>query len=109
MVYPSHYPRQFNGYANPAENPYEIVHFAMTHGADRLTAMGQNPRKLRPWLQDFNLGARYDATKVRAQIKATYDAGLTSWLIWDPRNQYTRDAYLPAGAITSNASTANAK
>lgn len=30
--------------------------------------------KLRPWLQDFNLGAIYGSDQVRAQIKATSDA-----------------------------------
>jgi len=94
MVYPSHYPRGFNGYSNPAEHPYDIVYFAMTHGVARLVAANQNPRKLRPWLQDFNLGAVYDAQKVRAQIKATYDSNLVGWQIWDPRNKYTRGAYL---------------
>ena len=29
---------------------------------------------------------------VRAQIKATYDAGLTSWMLWDAGNTYTREA-----------------
>ncbi|NBV82856.1 hypothetical protein EBR57_01865 [bacterium] len=103
MVYPSHYPPQFNGYGNPAEHPYEIVHYAMTRGAARMTAIGQDPKKLRPWLQDFNLGATYDAAKVRAQIKATYDSKLVSWLIWDPRNKYTRQAYLPATVSTTTA------
>ena len=35
-----------------------------------------------------------DASKIRAQIQATYDAGLTSWMMWDPSNKYTRDGYL---------------
>ncbi|NBV43007.1 hypothetical protein EBR96_09615, partial [bacterium] len=93
MVYPSHYPTGFNGYSNPAEKPYEIVRFAMTHGVNRMKAAGQDPKKLRPWLQDFNLGAVYDAQKIRAQIQATYDSGLEGWHIWDPRNKYTRSAY----------------
>ena len=109
MVYPSHYPPQFNGYANPALHPYEIVHYAMTHGAARLTAMGQDPKKLRPWLQDFNLGSPYDAAKVRAQIKATYDSKLVGWQIWDPRNQYTRAAYLSDPPSTNATGTANAQ
>ena len=53
--------------------------------------------KLRPWLQDFNLGATYNAPMIRAQIKATYDSGLTSWLLWDPKVIYTKGGLLAAG------------
>lgn len=54
--------------------------------------------KLRPWLQDFDLGvdtARgvyYDAAKVRAQIEAAEDAGSSGWLLWNPTNVYTKEA-----------------
>ena len=48
--------------------------------------------KLRPWLQDFDYGGNYGAEEVRAQIQATYDAGLTSWMLWSPSNRYTRGA-----------------
>ena len=48
--------------------------------------------KLRPWLQDFNLGADYGSAEVRAEIKATYDAGLDSWMLWSASNKYTSDA-----------------
>src|SRR3989344_4161243 len=93
MVYPSHYPSGWNDFQNPAEKPYEVVHIAMSEGVARMLAASSSPSKLRPWIQDFDLGADYDADKVRAQIQATYDAGLTSWMAWDPGNRYTRDAY----------------
>ncbi len=44
--------------------------------------------KLRPWLQDFDYGKDYTPADIEAQIKATYDAGLTSWFFWDPANRY---------------------
>ena len=69
--------------------------FSMDRGALRLLAASSTPSKLRPWLQDFDLGAVYDADMVRAQIQATYDAGLDSWMLWDPANTYTREALLP--------------
>jgi len=96
MVYPSHYPRGFKNYSNPADHPYEIIDYAMKTGAERLESMGYSRNKLRPWIQDFNLGAKYDAAKVKAQMKAVYDNKLNSWMVWDPRNKYTRDAYAPA-------------
>jgi hypothetical protein len=109
MVYPSHYPKTWNGFPNPAEYPYEVVKIAMTKGMERERiwnisngffsvdldeATTTPPSKLRPWLQDFHLGANYGADKVRAQIQATYDVGLTSWMIWNAGNKYTREALL---------------
>lgn len=50
---------------------------------------------LRPWLQDFDYGKDYTVEDINAQIQATYDAGLTSWMFWDPANRYENvDAYL---------------
>lgn len=102
MVYPSHYPSTWNGFVNPAEHPYEVVKIAMSEGRKREEVWKINagiatstPSKLRPWLQDFNLGATYGADKVRAQIQATYDSGLDSWMVWSAANKYTREALLP--------------
>lgn len=92
MVYPSHWPSGWNSFKNPAAVPYEVIKISMAKGVERLQAMGENPLKLRPWLQDFDLGANYTPELVRAQIKATYDVGLTSWMLWDPKNLYTHDA-----------------
>ena len=101
MVYPSHYPRTWNGFANPAEHPYEVVKIAMASSLVRETAWREanglattTPSKMRPWLQDFDLGADYDVAKVRAQIQATYDVGLTSWMVWNAGNKYTTEALL---------------
>ena len=92
MVYPSHYPKGFNNYPNPAAKPYEVVKFAMDSAVNRAVKATTTPRKLRPWLQDFNLGATYDAPMVRAQIQATYDSGLDSWMLWNASNRYTSAA-----------------
>lgn len=96
MVYPSHYPPTFMNYKNPAQHPYEVIHFAMKSAVDRrealATSTGQTLAQLRPWLQDFDLGADYGPNEVRAQIKATNDVGLTSWALWSASNKYTIDA-----------------
>jgi len=94
MVYPSHYPPKFNGWANPNDHVYDVVKFSMDRAVLRANAASTTPLKLRPWLQDFDYGGDYGAAEVRAQIQATYDAGLTSWMLWDPRNIYTKDALL---------------
>ncbi len=115
MVYPSHYNSGFIGIARPAESPYEVVNYSMRSAARRagelrdasstistttkavylrnLANSGDteiSSKQIRPWLQDFNLGAVYTPEMVRTQIQATYDAGLTSLVLWDAANTYTR-------------------
>jgi hypothetical protein len=97
MVYPSHYPVGFMGYKTVAEvnaRGYEIVNYSMKIASDRLIAIGESPLKLRPWLQDNDYPVHYTPAMVRAQIQATYDAGLTSWMLWDAGNTYTQSALL---------------
>lgn len=110
MIYPSHYlPGNF-GFENPAEHPYEVILGTIKRGKQQLwsKSVGEvgtttpaiiNPvydarlKKLRPWLQDFNIGAVYDGDMIRKEKQAIYDAGLTSgWLVWNPRNVYTEGA-----------------
>lgn len=98
MVYPSHYPKNFNGWPDPNAVPYEIVKHSMDAAAARLATynatVASTTVELRPWLQDNDYPVPYTPGMVRAQIKATYDAGLDSWLLWDAANTYTRDALL---------------
>jgi len=94
MVYPSHYPKGFYGYQNVNSVPYEIVKISMDRGSERMIAASSSPLKLRPWLQDNDYPVHYTPEMVRAQIQATYDAGLTSWMLWDASNTYTREALL---------------
>lgn len=94
MVYPSHFPNNWSGMAKPAEKPYDVIYESMGKAVERAKALGVDPLKLRPWLQDFDLGANYTAEMVKAQIDATYDVGLNSWMLWDPKNIYTKDALI---------------
>jgi hypothetical protein len=94
MVYPSHYPSGWNGFKNPAANPYEVIKLSMQGAISKANAIGLNKQKLRPWLQDFNLGATYNADMIRKQIKATYDLGLDGWLMWNASNRYTVGGFL---------------
>ncbi|MFA6270466.1 MAG: putative glycoside hydrolase [Candidatus Paceibacterota bacterium] len=109
MVYPSHYPPKFNSWPDPNKVPYEIIKFSMGAGVARTNFLYKeiasstpgakvlkriNPLQLRPWLQDNDYPVPYTAAMVRKQIQATYDVGLTSWMLWDPGNTYTREALL---------------
>ncbi|HRZ30046.1 MAG TPA: putative glycoside hydrolase [Candidatus Paceibacterota bacterium] len=93
MLYPSHYPKGWNGFKNPATVPYKVVKISMDSGIKKIEALGLSKNKLRPWLQDFDLGATYTAEMVRAQHEAVSDAGLNSWMMWDATNKYTLSAY----------------
>ncbi len=124
MTYPSHYAPGFLGYKNPARYPYEVMKYSVDAARVRLEALaaqrrlaaasssetaaiaaaaGSSPRplsRLRPWVQDFNLGAIYTAPMVRKQIDAIEDSlripsstemapEFGGWLLWDPANNYT--------------------
>lgn len=122
MVYPSHYNKGFIGIEKPATKPYEVVKYSMDAAVRRAKVLAAakdstatssdiiylrqqankghkniNALQLRPWLQDFDLGATYTADMVRTQIQATYDAGLRSWALWDAGNTYTKSALLGDG------------
>jgi len=95
MVYPSHYGKGFLNFQSPAEHPYEVVRYSLQVALRRSTPteVEDYSSKLRPWLQDFDLGADYGADKVRGQIRAVEELGLTSgWMLWAPDNVYTREA-----------------
>jgi len=93
MVYPSHYPSGHMGYTNPALYPYEVINQAL-QGAITKNKLMDSPKiaQIRPWLQDFDLGAVYTADMVKEEIKAVYDNNLNSWMLWDPSNKYTPSA-----------------
>ncbi len=93
MVYPSHYPKGFHGFANPAAKPYDIITIAMSQGVDRAVVLGFTATKFRPWIQDFDLGATYTASMIQDQIKALHEQGIDSYMSWDPANTYTVDGY----------------
>ena len=118
MVYPSHYPPNFNGWKNPNTVPYDLTYFVMKRAVERAEATTtsvatldnerigtstknikythepQNKLKLRTWIQDFNYGGTFGVPEVKAEIKASYDAGLTSWMVWAPSNKYTTGAFV---------------
>lgn len=119
MVYPSHYPPGFIGLKNPNTDVYAVVHYSMERAVERTMAtttkiasdayervgtstpaVYEKPvysaAKMRPWLQDFDYGGDYGPAEVKAQIKASHDAGVTGgWMLWSPSNKYTRGGLLP--------------
>lgn len=112
MVYPSHYPKNFNGWSNPNEVTYELMKFVMQSAIKRTVATTSSipsmaytrigtstpavytkpaypKEKMRPWLQDFDYPVEYTPEMVRNQIRANEELGLHSYMFWDPANKYT--------------------
>jgi hypothetical protein len=104
MVYPSHYPATWNGYANPNANPGGVVRDAMRFAVNRANWLAEatttpewvrqkvSPKQLRTWIQDFDYGGDYDAADVRAQIDGSAEVGVPAYMLWDPGNHYTDSA-----------------
>ena len=118
MVYPSHYPKNFLGLGNPNDYPYKVVHYAMQFGVNRLLSSTTpmqgfcTPGLVRLHQHStisqhtllINYGPGFKiltmvVTTMRQmsgpQIQASYDAGVTSWMIWAPSNRYAKAALLP--------------
>lgn len=112
MVYPSHYPDGFNGWADPNAHTYELMKFVLDAAVRRATATTTSvngffherigtstpavytkpiydKEKIRPWLQDFDYPVDYTPQMVKNQIDAMHDAGLNSYMFWDPGNKYS--------------------
>jgi hypothetical protein len=107
MIYPSHYAPGFIGLKNPSAYPYEVIKYSMEATKKKIAALEilknsttssieiQNAKiaQMRPWLQDFDLGADYTAEMIRLEKKAVLGAGFNEgWMLWDPRNVYTAGA-----------------
>ncbi len=112
MVYPSHYPKGFNGWQNVNAVPYELMKFVMASAVERTVATttqiaslaytrigtstpavylkpSYDKKKMRPWLQDFDYPVEYTPRMVEAQIRANAELGLHSYFVWDPANKYS--------------------
>ena len=85
MMYPSHYYTGEYNLKNPNSQPYKVIDRGLK---DALKRLGPDYAKLRPYLQDFNLGWHYGPHEVRAQIIAARHNMLESWILWNASNKY---------------------
>jgi hypothetical protein len=96
MLYPSGFQFGIPGYRNPIQHPRQIVYLSLEKAKQRtnLPAM-----RFRPWLQAFRDYA-FDKTpfqgeQIRMQIDAADNFGSHGWMLWNPRNSYTREGLRP--------------
>jgi len=95
MVYPSHFARGTYKLRNPNAHPYKTIDNALKDAIARSKPVA-NAAKIIPWYQDFTLGPpRYGVPEIRAQKKAGYDNGFQSWILWNPKSNYTVAALEP--------------
>ncbi|MCL6479034.1 MAG: polysaccharide deacetylase family protein [Peptococcaceae bacterium] len=93
MVYPSHYGPGNYGFANPNAHPHEVVDSSLKEFQPLIESTGC---RLRPWLQAFTWGPPpYGRNEIQAQIKATGENNINTWLLWDPQVKYKAGELTP--------------
>ncbi|OGS60513.1 MAG: hypothetical protein A3J79_14195 [Elusimicrobia bacterium RIFOXYB2_FULL_62_6] len=96
MMYPSHYNSGEYNLKHPNNEPFKVIDRGLR---DAIKRLGDDYAKLRPFLQDFNLGRKgdrqYGPQDVRAQIMAAKKNLLESWVLWNPGNKYNWAALTP--------------
>ncbi|MBW3561844.1 MAG: putative glycoside hydrolase [Actinobacteria bacterium] len=92
MVYPSHYYPGNYGLSNPEAAPYQVVVNAMREAQERVDGYRA---QVRPWLEDFSLTVPHHPGRVADQLRATYENGVSSWMLWNANNRYSRAALGP--------------
>jgi hypothetical protein len=96
MLYPSHWGPGEYGVADPNGQPYEIVRRSTVDFVKQVRGSGA---RVVNWLQDFSLGRDYGPAEVRAQIRASREAGVDEFILWDAAVSYTPDALDPTAAL----------
>jgi hypothetical protein len=94
MVYPSHYPTGVLKFKNPAEHPYEIISDSLMKGNEVIGAALAGDPSLRiatqrPWLQAFDMGAKYTPAMIMDEVRAARDNKSSGFLFWNARNDYS--------------------
>jgi len=96
MLYPSHWGPGEYGVADPNGSPYEIVKLSTRDFVEQVRGTGA---RVVNWLQDFSYGRDYGPDEVRAQIRASREAGVDEFLLWDAAVSYTESALAPTAEL----------
>lgn len=102
MTYPSHYGDGSYGLAVPDAQPYNLIFSGLEDALEKNTSVandGNDVAIIRPWYQDFTATwvtgyIPYGFREVLEQINAGKDLGVNEYLMWNPSNNYSEDAWL---------------
>lgn len=97
MFYPSHFEQYFLESSPVAERPYRIYFY----GTYRNQVIGRNKIVVRPWVQSFYMGVRYDAkwydkNYVKREIYGVRDATNNGYMYWNNASNYAEVSPDPA-------------
>ncbi|WP_318714231.1 putative glycoside hydrolase [Treponema sp.] len=92
MFYPSHFEQSFLDYSPYEERPYRIFFY----GSYRNTVIGRNRIVVRPWLQAFYMGVRYDRkyydkNYVSREVFGVRDGINRGYMYWNNSGGYYED------------------
>lgn len=86
MTYPSHVSPGYYGFMNPRQAPYSFVHDSIQNFVEKADGNAE----IRTWVQGFPLRiSGFGSWFMNEQVRATYDAKGTGYIIWSPGNIYT--------------------
>jgi hypothetical protein len=92
MLYPSGFQYGIPGYKIPTKHPYEIVYLTLKRAKERTNLPSV---RFRPWLQAFKDYAfdkrSFEDKEIRDQISAVEKFGSRGWMLWNPRNYYSKN------------------
>lgn len=101
MLYPSGFQFGIPGYRNPVAHAEEVVYLSLVQARQRLAIP---PNRFRPWLQAFKDYAfdhrDFSAREVNEQIRAAADFGSDGWMLWNPRNDYSKTGLAAPKAVS---------
>ena len=92
MVYPSHFAANNFDIPSPVAQPYDTVFASLIDWRRNLV---NGKARLRPWLQDFDLGMDYSTAQVQDQVRAANDSGTDGFLLWNPVADYSPGVLIP--------------
>jgi len=84
MLYPSHFNNNFDGFSNPADNPYYFIYT----GCKKVIALSKG-KTIRPWIQAFKWRiTSYNKEYILEEILACRNSGAMGYLFWNASNNY---------------------
>lgn len=104
MMYPSHYAKYTYGIPLPDKDPYGIIRGGLLDAKkkdQKLQEQGIKTAIIRPWYQDFTASylpagewIPYTGKEVLDQYRAGEELGVREFMLWDPNNNFSRDAWV---------------